>query len=108
MKVFNLTDRDIDYRGRLLGPYQSADYDIGFLPDRDLALQKAGVLAFGSLPKGWVKPAPKPEPVAPLAVQAKPVAPKTVAAPVSEVKVADAVEVKLVDKAEEKDWKKKK
>lgn len=62
MRVFNLTDQTLVYGGRSIAPYGSEEVAIDFIPNRDLALQKAGVLSFGSLPKGWSKPEPKPDP----------------------------------------------
>lgn len=63
MRVFNLTDQSLVYGGRTIAPYGSEEVAIDFIPNRDLALQKAGVLSFGSLPKGWTKPQPKPSPL---------------------------------------------
>jgi len=63
VKVFNLTDKHVDYRGRTMPGYGMSEHaDLKHVPDRDLALQDAGILAFGSLPKGWSKPEPVPEP----------------------------------------------
>jgi hypothetical protein len=65
MKVFNLTDQRVDYRGKLIQPYGSEEYDLTFIPDRDRALEKNGILSFGALPKWWRKPeqrSPAPEP----------------------------------------------
>lgn len=62
MRVFNLTDQPLMYGGRTIPPYGSEEVSLDFIPNRDLALQKAGVLSFGSLPRGWAKPSPKPEP----------------------------------------------
>lgn len=57
MKVFNLTDKYIDYRGMVIRPYSNQNYPgLEFIPDRDRQLQTVGVLAFGSLPKGWSRP----------------------------------------------------
>jgi hypothetical protein len=66
VRVFNLTDQTLVYGGRSIAPYGSEEVAIDFIPNRDLALQKAGVLSFGSLPKGWSKPEPKPDPVRPV------------------------------------------
>lgn len=66
MRVYNLTDKHIDYRGKTMTPYGSSDHpDLKHVPGRDLAMAEAGMLAFGSLPKGWSKPEPVviPEPV---------------------------------------------
>lgn len=72
MRVFNLTERYIDYRGKVLKPFGSDNYpDMDYVPTRDLALQKSKVLAFGSLPKGWVKPPHVPRPAKPPAPAAK-------------------------------------
>lgn len=72
MKVFNLTDKDIDYRGHLLKAYGSREYpDLSFIPNRDMTLQDAKVLSFGSLPVGWAPPAPKPEPETPRVIAVK-------------------------------------
>lgn len=64
--VFNLTTSHLDYRKRTIAPYGSAQYDMDFIPDRDLALAKAGVLAFDALPVGWSRPVvvspPEPAP----------------------------------------------
>ena len=60
MRVFNLTDQRVDYRGKVIPPYGSEEYDLGFIPDRDKTLEKKGMLAFGALPKWWRKPEPKP------------------------------------------------
>jgi hypothetical protein len=106
MKVFNLTDKELDYRGKHLGPYKSMEFpEITFIPDRDKALAQGGVLAFGQLPKGWAKPEPVKEVPAP---KPAPKAPPLVVKPaVVEVKVADAVVVEP-KAVEEKDWKNKK
>lgn len=99
MRVYNLTDQRIDYKGRLIAPYGSEEYDITFIPDRDRNLEKAKILAFGFLPKGWKKPQPPPEPVAKV-----PVAVQQVAKPVEKVveksTIAVSDEVKTEDKAE--------
>lgn len=61
MLVYNLTTHPIVYRDRTLSPEGSFDFkDMKFIPERDQALVKAGVLSFGSRPKGWkpFKPAP--------------------------------------------------
>lgn len=88
MKVFNLTEQYVDYRKKTLPPFGSLDYDMDFIPDRDLGLQKAGVLAFGALPKGWTKPAPPmPAPVVPPAPKAAPPKPFEVVSPGSSSKV---------------------
>lgn len=85
MKVFNLTDKHIDYRGKTMRAYGSEEYpDLVHVPNRDLLLQEEGLLAFGKLPKGWEKPQPK------AVVEVAPAAP-VVAAPV------DAAPAKVMD-----------
>lgn len=59
MRVFNLTDKVISFKGKNLLPYDSLEIPMSFIPDRDMLLQKAGKLAFGALPKGWKKPEAK-------------------------------------------------
>lgn len=80
MRVYNLTDQRVDYRGKLIPPYGSEEFDIDFIPNRDLALAKNKMLAFGALPKGWVKPQPKVEapPSPKVEVKAVAVEPKSV------------------------------
>lgn len=63
MKVYNLTDQTLHYAGRAIPPYGFEDIDVQFIPNRDLELQKKGVLSFGSLPIGWSRPQPKPDPI---------------------------------------------
>lgn len=58
MKIFNLTDKTIVYRGRQLLPYAVVEMDVDHIPDRDMLLQDKGMLAFGELPKGWTRPKP--------------------------------------------------
>lgn len=77
MKVFNLTDKPIEYRGRSIPANGgSIEYaDLSFIPNRDMRLVEKRVLSFGDLPNWWLsqraeqakKPAPKP------AAQAQPV-----------------------------------
>lgn len=52
MRVYNLTDRPIEYRGRTIQPSGGfvEFHDLTFIPDRDLKLQTDKVLAFGVLP----------------------------------------------------------
>lgn len=103
MKVFNLTERYIDYRRKVLPPYGSQDYDMDFIPDRDLGLQKAGVLAFGSLPPGWSRPVVVQAPEA-VVNTAPPVPVKVV--PVSVPSPGTGSKVEFAEKAEEKKSKK--
>lgn len=52
MRVFNLTEKPLDYRGRTI-PRDGGfiDFpDMTFIPDRDLRLQTERILAFGKLP----------------------------------------------------------
>ena len=55
MRVYNVTQGEITYRGKKIPPNGgSVEFqDITFIPNRDLALQDAKMLAFGSLPKWW-------------------------------------------------------
>jgi hypothetical protein len=55
MRVFNLTTKTVDYRGKNIGPNGSfEDYpDMTFIPDRDKALEGQRVLSFGKLPYWW-------------------------------------------------------
>lgn len=72
MKVFNLTDKPIEYRGRSIPANGgSLEYaDLSFIPNRDMRLVEKRVLSFGDLPNWWLslraemarKPAPKPAP----------------------------------------------
>lgn len=59
MKVYNLTTSDYTYK-RVIIPANGGCVDIpmDFIPNRDLKLQKAGVLAFGALPKYWTPAKP--------------------------------------------------
>jgi hypothetical protein len=55
MKVFNLTEKMIDYRGKTLPPGGSQEFpelDV-FVPTRDRELERQHVLAFGELPSWW-------------------------------------------------------
>lgn len=56
MRVYNLTDKPLDFRGRVLpangGSTTFPELD-GFVPDRERQLEKAGVIAIGSLPVMW-------------------------------------------------------
>ncbi len=98
MKVFNLTDQRVDYKGRTIAPYGSETYDLTFIPDRDRALEKAKILAFGALPKGWRKPAPLIEVVkVPVAVQQ---VEKPAEKAVEKLVIAVADEVKVEEKQE--------
>lgn len=61
MLVFNLTNKPIVYRDRTIPAEGSFDYrDMGFVPDRDKALAKANILAFGSRPPFWQSSQPAP------------------------------------------------
>lgn len=57
MLVFNLTAQELNYKGRKIPPNGGSlnypELDKGFIPDRDRALEKKKVLAFGSLPYWW-------------------------------------------------------
>jgi hypothetical protein len=55
MRVFNLSPQEVTYKGRRIPPNGgSAEFPtLSFIPDRDLALQEARILSFGSLPKWW-------------------------------------------------------
>ena len=59
MRIFNLTDGTVDYKGKSIRAYGSVDIDVQMIPDRDAALEKAGILAFGTLPVGWRRPEPE-------------------------------------------------
>lgn len=52
MRVFNLTEKPLDYRGRTIPPDGGyLDFpDMDFIPDRDLRLQQERILSFGRLP----------------------------------------------------------
>lgn len=61
MRVFNLTDSPITYKGRPIPEFGSLEYpELTFVPDRDKANKS---MSFGTLPKGWVRPLPAAEPV---------------------------------------------
>ena len=96
MQVFNLTNQPVDYRGKLIAPYGSAEFDIRFIPERDLKLESAGILSFGTLPRGWSKPQPKPE-----AVPVQP-RPKYTESVLELPAVAEAVEAPKEEKYEKK------
>lgn len=68
MLIYNLTQRDVVYKGRKIPPNGgSLEFgDMSFIPTRDLELETAKVLAFGKLPRWWspVRPEPAPVPVA--------------------------------------------
>jgi hypothetical protein len=61
MLVYNLSDRAIEYKGKLIPANGgSRDYpSLTFVPDRDRSNK---FLSFGSLPKGWKPPKPAKEP----------------------------------------------
>ena len=73
MKVFNLTDKPIEYRGRSIPANGgSLEYaDLSFIPNRDMRLVEKRVLSFGDLPNWWLSmraekqkiSAPPPKPV---------------------------------------------
>lgn len=73
MRVFNLTDKPIEYRGRAIPANGgSLEYaDLSFIPNRDMRLVEKRVLSFGDLPNWWVSQraekqrvaAPPPKPV---------------------------------------------
>lgn len=100
MRVFNLTDQRVDYKGRTLPPYGSEEFDLSFIPDRDRGLEKAKILAFGALPKNWHRPKPPPEPV-PAKMVAERTPEKTVQVWAAE-KLEVAEEAKVEPKVEEK------
>lgn len=105
MRVFNLTDQRVDYRGKLIPPYGSEEYDLSFIPDRDKMLEKRGMLAFGALPKFWKKPEPpKPAPAKPVKVEVKAQVEVKKELPEEEVK---AVEAPKVEERVEMSFKKK-
>jgi hypothetical protein len=102
VKVFNLTNKHIDYRGKTMGPYGMSDHpDLKHVPTRDLAMAEAGTLAFGSLPKGWKKPEPTPEPTPAekAAVGKKKVEPAKKAIDVVKLEETAKVEVKVPPEA---------
>jgi hypothetical protein len=70
MRVYNLTEKPLDYRGKMLPPnggsLEFPELDV-FIPTRDRALEEKRFVAFGSLPVWWAKtqeapPVSKPEP----------------------------------------------
>lgn len=110
MRVFNLTDQRVDYRGKLIPPYGSEEYDLDFIPDRDRQLEKSKMLAFGAIPKWWRKPAPVIDP-APTAVATKvdtKVATKVATEVKTEMKAVVAVEEPKVEDKVEVNFKKMK
>ena len=73
MRVYNLSQKEVVYKGKRIPPNGGSVevQGMSFIPDRDLALQEARVLAFGKLPKWWEMdkalmtvsaPAPAPAP----------------------------------------------
>lgn len=63
MRVFNLTDGNIDFRGKTIPAYGSQEYrDLKFVLPREMDLQRSGMLSFGKLPKDWKRPQPKQAP----------------------------------------------
>lgn len=92
MRVYNLTDQVLSYRGKDLPPnggskdFQELDV---FIPDRDRELEERKVIAFGALPSWWHDQ-----------VREKTAQPKTAAIEVHDKAVAiDSVEV-MVTKTE--------
>ena len=54
MRVYNVSTHEVTYKGKNIPPNGgSAEFKMDFIPNRDLALQDAKVLAFGALPKWW-------------------------------------------------------
>lgn len=56
MKVYNLTNMPIDFKGKTIPPNGGfVEYPMlgGFIPDRDRELEKNKVLSFGELPVWW-------------------------------------------------------
>ena len=107
MRVFNLTDQTLVYGGRSIAPYGSEEVAIDFIPNRDLALQKAGVLSFSSLPKGWSKPEPKPDPLQRAGTLLKEFIKEELAAPGLLREALPAEEVQIADKLDTSFKKKK-
>lgn len=64
MRVFNLTQQILVYRGRDIGPNGGfADFtELPFVPERDLQLAVDGVISFETLPVGWTPFVPEPDP----------------------------------------------
>jgi hypothetical protein len=60
MLVFNLTEKELKFRGKPIPPnggsnnYPELDPPRGFIPNRDRKLEAQKVIAFGQLPKWWV------------------------------------------------------
>jgi len=107
VRVFNLTPQSLVYRGRSIPPYGSEEIAVAFIPNRDLALQKAGVLSFGSLPNGWKPPEPKPEPLQQAATLLKEFIKAELAAPGILREAFPAEEVQIADKLDTSFKKKK-
>lgn len=109
MRVFNLTDQTVDYRGRHIQAYGSVEItDISFIPNRDRFLADRGMLAFGNLPVGWKKPEPK-------MVVPPPAPVETVKVKLSETVKVEASPMRVIElpameapKEENRDFKKKK
>jgi hypothetical protein len=108
MRVFNLSSKTIDYRGKHISPgggYE--DYpDMTFVPDRDLALESSRVLAFGKLPNWWLvekslQAAPAPTPVKPQPKKAQVKSYPLPQAPVETAKSSGWVEKPIIQKAKE-------
>lgn len=67
MRVYNLTKKPLDYRGKMLPPeggsLEYPELDV-FVPNRDRELETKRMISFGSLPLWWVRehePAPAPQ-----------------------------------------------
>jgi hypothetical protein len=55
MMVWNTTNTPLEYRGKMLLPGNGLEFDMDFIPNRDLKLQANKVLYFGdSLPLWFV------------------------------------------------------
>jgi hypothetical protein len=55
MRVFNLSSQFVDYRGRNIPPNGYYDFPgLTHIPDRDRALERSRILAFGKLPQWWL------------------------------------------------------
>lgn len=86
MKVYNLTNGLLDYRGKLIPPrggsLEYPELDV-FIADRDRKLAQAGVISFGQLPKSWLAVETKKVEEKPVPLALKELAPQ----PEDEVKV---------------------
>jgi hypothetical protein len=56
VRVFNLTKSRLDFRGRVIpadgGFLDYPELDT-FIPDRDKALARSGIISFGTIPPAW-------------------------------------------------------